>query len=105
MLATRNDPRLSLSNGDTGVVVIEGEQPVAVFMSAGGVVHVDPVQLSDVETAYAVTVHKSQGSEYPAVVVVLPPAGSPLVGRELLYTAVTRSQRRLLVVGSEESVR
>ena len=51
------------------------------------------------------TVHKSQGSEYSTVVMVLPPPSSPLAGRELVYTGLTRARERLVVVGSEAAVR
>jgi exodeoxyribonuclease V alpha subunit len=61
--------------------------------------------LPDVTSAYAVTVHKSQGSEYDTVVVILPPPDSPLATRELLYTAITRARRRVVLVGSDASVR
>jgi len=105
LLATRNDQSLGLSNGDTGVVIRDGDQLVAVFDSALGILRFDPVQLEDVETAYAMTVHKSQGSEYEAVVMILPPVTSPLVGRELIYTGVTRAKEELLVVGSESAMR
>ena len=105
LLATRNDASLGLSNGDTGVVVRDGEHLVAVFDTALGIVRFDPVQLDDVDTAYAITVHKSQGSEYDTVVMILPPVTSPLVGRELLYTGITRAKQRLLVVGSSAVVR
>jgi exodeoxyribonuclease V alpha subunit len=108
LLVTRNDPRLGLVNGHTGVVMVEEGRPVAVFATPGGllpVVRLEPAQLDDVETAYATTIHKSQGSEYPAVVVILPPTTSPLVSRELLYTAVTRARAELLVVGSADAVR
>jgi len=105
LLITRNDPRLGLVNGDTGVVVVENGRLVAVFRAAGGLVRWEPAQLEFADTAYAMTVHKSQGSEYPAVAVVLPPVTSPLVGRELVYTAVTRTKERLLVVGTQEAVR
>ncbi|MFM8531025.1 MAG: exodeoxyribonuclease V subunit alpha, partial [Ilumatobacteraceae bacterium] len=111
VLVTKNDVRLNLANGDTGVVVsVDGELKVA-FTKTGkggaaeGVRLVNPVDLADVETAYAMTIHKSQGSEYGAVVLVLPPATSPLVGRELVYTAVTRAKHHLMVIGSEEAVR
>ena len=105
LLATRNDPRLGLSNGDTGVVIRDGGRLLAVFRAALGIQHFEPVQLDAIETAYAMTVHKSQGSEYPTVVMVLPPPTSPLVGRELLYTGVTRAKEMLLVVGAEASLR
>jgi len=105
LLATRNDQSLGLSNGDTGVVIRDGEHLVAVFDSALGILRFDPVQLEDIETAYAMTIHKSQGSEYETVVMILPPVSSPLVGRELIYTGVTRAKRHLLIVGSEASMR
>lgn len=104
LLITRNNLRLGLANGDTGVVIRRGDALVAAFATANGHVELDPSQLEEVETAYAMTIHKSQGSEYPTVVVVLPPLGSPLVGRELLYTAVTRTKSTLLVVGDPDVV-
>ena len=99
LLATRNDARLGLANGDTGVVVREGGDLMAVFHTALGRQSFHPVQLSEVRTAFAMTVHKSQGSEYPTVVLVLPPRTSPLVGRELVYTGATRAKSTLHVVG------
>ena len=57
------------------------------------------------DTAFAMTVHKTQGSEYDTVVLVHPPVDSPLAGRELLYTAITRAKRRLVVVASEAALR
>lgn len=105
LLATRNDARLGLANGDTGVVVRDGDRLVAAFRTALGTQRFEPVQLEDVETAYAMTVHKSQGSEYPTVVMILPPPTSALVGRELVYTAVTRARTTLVVVGGAATVR
>ena len=104
LLATRNDPRTGLANGDTGVVVLRDGRPQAAFATAHGITYLDPVQLDSIETAFAMTVHKSQGSEYSTVVMILPPPHSPLVGRELLYTGVTRAKRHLLVVGQPEAV-
>ncbi len=62
-------------------------------------------RLSSVAPAHALTVHRSQGSQFEAVTVLLPPAGSPLLTRELLYTAVTRASRTVRVIGSEEALR
>ena len=104
LLVTRNAPRLGLSNGDTGVLIRDGGRLVAVFRGAFGLLQLEPVQLDDIETAFATTVHKSQGSEYPDVALVLPPATSPLASRELLYTGITRTRSRLLVVGAAESL-
>ena len=64
-----------------------------------------PARLASVESLYAMTIHKAQGSQFAAVVVVLPEAASPLLTRELLYTAVTRAEKHLTVVGPEDSVR
>jgi exodeoxyribonuclease V alpha subunit len=58
-----------------------------------------------VETVYAMTVHKSQGSQFDTAAVLLPDPSSPILTRELLYTAVTRARRELIVVGTEESIR
>ena len=90
-----------LNNGDIGVVVADpdGERTVAVER-ADGLARLRPVQLADVETMHAMTIHKSQGSEFERVVVLLPPADSRLATRELLYTAVTRAKRELVVVGT-----
>ena len=60
---------------------------------------------ASVDTVHAMTVHKSQGSQFDAVAVILPDADSPILTRELLYTAVTRAQRQLTVVGTEDSIR
>ena len=105
LLATRNDPRTGLVNGDHGVLVRTGAGVRAVFRRSGELVAFDLAELDAVETAYALTVHKSQGSEYGTVAVVHPPADSPLVSRELLYTAVTRTAGQLVVVASVDSIR
>jgi exodeoxyribonuclease V alpha subunit len=104
LLVTRNDLRIGLSNGDSGVMVSTNDGLRAAFDVGDEIRTFAPAQLELVETAFATTVHKSQGSEYDTVVVVLPPADSPLARRELLYTAVTRATRRLVVVGTAESV-
>ena len=59
-------------------------------------------QLDELELAYAITVHKSQGSEYPYVIIPAYHAPRPLLTRHLLYTAVTRAKRMVIVVGSEQ---
>ena len=104
LLATRNDRRLRVANGDTGVVVAGGATTQAAFAASDGIRLLSPLRLEAVETSFATTIHKSQGSEYPLVIVILPPASSPIVGRELLYTAVTRTSDRLLLVGTREAV-
>jgi exodeoxyribonuclease V alpha subunit len=106
LIVTENDYALRLYNGDTGVVVeaVDGRL-VAAFERSGGVAEVSPTRLAAVDTVYAMTVHKSQGSQFHTVAFVVPAAGSRLLTRELLYTAVTRAQERLIVVGAEEPIR
>jgi len=77
----------------------------AAFDRGGEVLAVGPGRLDAVETVYAMTIHKSQGSQFGTAAVVLPPPSSPILTRELLYTAVTRAQRRLIVAGTEQAVR
>jgi exodeoxyribonuclease V alpha subunit len=106
LLVTENDYGLKLYNGDTGVVIAAGPDRVSVaFERHGAVLELSPTRLAAVDTVYAMTVHKSQGSQFDAVAVLLPGPDSPLLTRELLYTAVTRARRDLILVGSEESIR
>ncbi len=95
ILVTRNDHDRGLYNGDVGVVWARGEAPVVVFEGAGGLREIPVGGLPEHETAWATTVHKSQGSEFDRVVVVLPEAGTvqaERLTRELAYTAVTRAR-------------
>jgi exodeoxyribonuclease V alpha subunit len=108
LIVTANDYELGLYNGDTGVVVDRPETgPLAVFArgSEEEVVEVAPSRLGAVQTVHAMTVHRAQGSQFDRVTVLLPPPGSPLLTRELLYTAVTRARDLVRVVGTEASVR
>lgn len=105
LLIGRNQPDVELANGDVGVVVSTADGPRAAFARADGHAYFSPTQLSDVSTLYAMTIHKSQGSQYGHVTVLLPPPGSPLLRRELLYTAITRAKNRVTVVGTSEALR
>jgi len=110
LVVNGNDYALGLFNGDTGVVCVESAAPgglVAVVADgeAPGGRAVATTRLSDVSTAHAMTVHRSQGSQFEEVTVVLPEPDSHLLTRELLYTAVTRARRVVRLVGSEDAVR
>jgi exodeoxyribonuclease V alpha subunit len=106
LLVTANDYRLRVFNGDVGLVrVDESGAPVAWFVGDSEPRSVPARRLSHTESAFAMTVHKSQGSEYDQVVVVLPEPPSPLLTRELLYTAVTRARRGLTLVATEAAIR
>lgn len=105
LLMTRNAADLGLFNGDTGVIVDRNGQSQAVFATGSGPKTLSPYLLDGLESVHAMTIHKSQGSQFERVSVILPPVGSPLLTRELLYTAVTRAQVGVFVVGTPESVR
>ena len=104
LLVTENDYGLRLYNGDTGVVVADEDgRPAAAFERHEQLV--GTARLEAVETVYAMTIHKAQGSQFDTAAVLLPPATSPILTRELLYTAVTRARRKLVVAGTEDAVR
>ena len=106
VIVTENDRAAGVANGDTGVAVVNAGGTTSVAMTSGeGVRLVAPSRLHRVETWWAMTIHKSQGSEFDHAVVSLPEAGSPILTRELLYTAVTRAKSRLTVLAGEESIR
>ena len=108
VMVTRNNPALDLFNGDMGVVMPgedDGPRHVAFPMAQGAPRRVAVSQLEDVETVHALTIHKSQGSEYEHAIVVLPDKPSRAVTRELLYTAVTRASDKVTVIGSREVIK
>ena len=105
VLVTANDPLSGLANGDLGVVVAAEPAPRVAFPLGDGARLVAPARLEAVETVHAMTIHKSQGSEFDEVVVILPPADSRLATRELLYTAVTRARHGVTLIGGEEALR
>lgn len=105
LLVSRNDPGLGLANGDTGVVVRAPDGSFrAVFATPGEPRELALSRVGDVETMHALTIHKAQGSQADRITVLLPGPESRLLTRELLYTAVTRAQRSVCLVGSEEAV-
>ena len=105
VMVTQNDAPRRLFNGDIGVV-IDREGALEVVLPEGdGVRSVPRVHLGRVETVHALTIHKSQGSEFDQVVVVLPSADSLLATRELLYTAITRARSSVTLIGSMDAVR
>lgn len=105
LLITRNDHSLGLYNGDTGVVVDQDGRLVVAFAGADGPRVVPLSQLSDVQPAYAMTIHKSQGSQFQYVYVLLPQEHSRILTRELLYTGVTRAQRTVRITGEDSALR
>ncbi len=105
LLVTANDYGLGLLNGDTGVTLLRDGALRAVMSCAGGPVEFATSRLADIDTMHAMTIHKSQGSQATEVTVLLPPAESRLLTRELLYTAVTRARQKVRLIGSADQFR
>ncbi len=103
VMVVRNDYGQNLWNGDVGVTLPDAAGRLRVWFEAGdgGMRDVSPVRLPAHETVWAMTVHKSQGSEFDRVVLVLPPRASRVTTRELLYTGLTRARRHVAVWGTE----
>lgn len=130
IIVTRNDYQLKLFNGDVGLITdnsnadqvedltvrpeeppslrrrLEGpSQRAAFFLGADGEPRfLSPSRLPPHETVYAMSIHKSQGSEFDQVAVILPPRLSPVLSRELLYTAVTRARHRVTIHATKEVI-
>ena len=118
VLVTRNDYALGLMNGDIGIALMvrepalqPGEAEARVLRVAfprndgsGGLRFVLPSRLSGVETVFAMTVHKSQGSEFAHAALVLPENRSPLLTKELVYTAITRASRDFTLVETRAGI-
>lgn len=105
LLITENNYELNLNNGDTGIIISrEDGRPAAAFRRGGEIIELSPTQLDAVETVYAMTIHKSQGSQFDAVTVLLPPPSSRILTRELLYTALTRTRERIVICGFADAV-
>ena len=106
LLVTENDYELRLYNGDTGVIVqAAADRVAAAFERRGEVLGFSPSRLGAVETVYAMTIHKSQGSQFETAAVLLPAPESRILSRELLYTAATRARRELILAGTEAAIR
>jgi exodeoxyribonuclease V alpha subunit len=99
-MITRNDYSLGVYNGDIGVCIVVEETPVVYLQGKDGVMkEIQANRLQHFEPAYFMTVHKSQGSEFGHVHLLLPSHDTPVLSRELLYTAVTRASKRFTLHG------
>jgi exodeoxyribonuclease V alpha subunit len=105
VMQLRNNYELDIFNGDIGrIVELDIEQAELVVIFDGRSVPVDAKNLEDLVPAYACTIHKAQGSEYPAVVILLHHSHHIMLQRNLLYTAVTRGTRLVVIVGSRRAL-
>ncbi len=109
VMVTRNDYELGLMNGDVGICLLtrlaDDERPrlrVAFELPGGDIRLVLPSRLDSMESVFAMTVHKSQGSEFDRVLMVLPEVDNPVLTRELLYTGITRARHQATLAGTSE---
>lgn len=104
LLITENAHHLNLANGDI-VIIWQEAQALKAYFSFNGSTHSIPIDnLPKHEPAYALTIHKAQGSEYEEVNIVLPPYTSPVMSKSLFYTGITRAKDKLQIFSSQESL-
>jgi exodeoxyribonuclease V alpha subunit len=112
VMISRNDYQTRLFNGDIGIAWAEpprvqsGPAPLGVIFpsESGEMRRILPSRLPEHETVYAMTVHKAQGSEFDSILLVLPDQASPVLTREMLYTAVTRARKRVEIWAQRETI-
>jgi exodeoxyribonuclease V alpha subunit len=105
VMVTQNNPSLNLYNGDIGICMPDGLSAgkLMVYFQRpdGSIKKYLPARVPPCETVFAMTIHKSQGSEFEEVLIVLPEAINPVLTKELLYTAITRAKKSIKVVAGE----
>ena len=105
-MITKNDYGMKLFNGDVGLILPDPERngELGAFFpdAAGGLRRFAPVRLPAHETVYALTIHKSQGSEFDHILMILPDRDAPVLTRDLIYTAITRARKSVTAWGEEE---
>ncbi len=110
VMITRNDYNLGLMNGDIGIVLADAAGKSRVVFPSdensghGGLRWISPLRLPEVDTAFAMTVHKSQGSEFRHVALVLPEVRVPVLSRELVYTGITRAKQHFSLLESRPGI-
>lgn len=106
ILITQNDAQLGVFNGDSGVVLLNEENGLTAYIDRGKQppLAISPFRLPAVQSLYAMTIHKTQGSEFDKVIIVLPPDGSVGITKELIYTGITRARSYVAVSGTIEAL-
>ncbi len=106
VMVTRNDYAMQLYNGDIGICLADpedgGRLKVWFEQPEGGLRCCSPLRLQDIETVYAMTIHKSQGSEFAEVLMLLPETMHQVLNRQLVYTAVTRAKKKVRVAAEHD---
>jgi exodeoxyribonuclease V alpha subunit len=102
VMVTRNDAQLGVFNGDVGVMLPgTAGKPKVWFLDGEALRSVSVMRLAQVDTAFVMTVHKSQGSEFEHTALVLPPGAAEVLSRELVYTGITRAREQFTLIEAE----
>jgi exodeoxyribonuclease V alpha subunit len=106
VLQTRNNYEKEVFNGDIGSILSIDTEPVKIHVrfEGGRIATYEPGELDELQLAYAITIHKSQGSEFPCVVIPIAMAQFIMLERSLIYTALTRGKRLVIVVGETKAL-
>lgn len=108
VMQMKNDHENKVYNGDAGVVSevrYDGDGINILFQGKNISMHYAPKEFKDIKLAYAITIHKSQGSEYPVVIIPISHKNSFNLDRSLIYTAITRGKKKVIMIGSEEQIK
>ncbi|VFP88846.1 RecBCD enzyme subunit RecD [Candidatus Erwinia haradaeae] len=107
VIILRNSKELKLSNGDIGIAIKDKRKQLRVWfvLYNGDIVSIDPARLPLHQTAFVMTVHRSQGSEFEHVLLVLPTKFMPILTRQLFYTGITRAKKRLIIYANQSVLR
>lgn len=106
IIILRNTPDLGLVNGDTGILLLNTQEKLsAYFIYPNNTIKIIPIyKLPQYETCFAITIHKSQGSEFKEITIILPNQHIPILTRELLYTAVTRAKKNIMLYATNHVI-
>jgi exodeoxyribonuclease V alpha subunit len=105
VIQLRNNYEIDIFNGETGIVRDGDSEELLIDFGGGRVVYYPMSRSDDLKLAYALTIHKSQGSEFPAVVMPVHESNYMMLARSLLYTGITRGKRKVVLVGSEKAMK
>lgn len=103
IISTKNNSTLKIRNGEIGVCY--GEEASKIIFEGEEIREISTTRLSAYEPAYAITIHKSQGSEFDEVAILLSGSVKTIVSKEILYTSVTRARKNTLIIGYEDTIR
>lgn len=104
VMLCRNNYNCGYVNGDIGIVLDIGKENITVDIKGLGITEIPKKYMSDIVLAYALTIHKSQGAEYDTVIISLPAEPKVMLKRNLLYTAITRAKKRVILVSQAGAI-